>query len=95
MWKDLKNETSDNSRAQGMIASCIRRRGQPRCTSYIEWDEAKNQSNIRKHGLDFTDAHEMFAGSMLTVLNTRVEYGEDRWIGIGNDPWASGCHCVY
>lgn len=26
----------------------------------FEWDEAKNRSNIRKHGLDFADAEEMF-----------------------------------
>ncbi len=47
------------------------------------WDETKNQVNIRKHRLDFTDAHEMFVGPMLTVLDTREAYGEDRWIGIG------------
>lgn len=28
----------------------------------IEWDEAKNRANIRKHGLDFRDAEEISAG---------------------------------
>ena len=36
----------------------------------FEWDEAKNRSNIRKHGLDFADAEEMFRG-VLVVDPTR------------------------
>ncbi len=28
----------------------------------FEWNEAKGRSNIRKHGLDFADAEEMFRG---------------------------------
>lgn len=47
------------------------------------WDESKRQSNIRKHGFDFRDAHEIFDGPMLVRLDTRFEYGEDRWIGLG------------
>ena len=49
----------------------------------FEWDEAKNRANIRKHGLDFSDAVEIFQGPMLTRPDTREDYGEDRWIGIG------------
>ena len=49
----------------------------------FEWDEDKNQENIRKHGLDFADAWEIFEAPMLTVLDTRADYGEDRWTGIG------------
>lgn len=29
----------------------------------LEWDEAKNRINIRKHGFDFGVAEEMFHGS--------------------------------
>jgi uncharacterized DUF497 family protein len=50
---------------------------------YFEWDIQKNKLNINKHGLDFADAHEVFLGPMLTNLDTRQDYGEDRWIGIG------------
>jgi len=32
----------------------------------FEWDEDKNQENIRKHGLDFADAWEIFEAPMLT-----------------------------
>jgi len=30
----------------------------------FEWDEDKNQANIRKHGLDFSDAWEVFAAPL-------------------------------
>jgi hypothetical protein len=49
----------------------------------FEWDEEKNEENIRKHGIDFADAHEIFDGPMLVDLDAREDYGEDRWIGIG------------
>jgi uncharacterized DUF497 family protein len=49
----------------------------------FEWDEQKNKINIRKHGFDFADAWEIFEAPMLTALDTRVGYDEDRLIGIG------------
>ena len=49
----------------------------------FEWNEAKNRSNIRKHGLDFADAEEMFRGFLLVRPDTREDYGEERSIGIG------------
>jgi uncharacterized protein len=49
----------------------------------FEWDEEKNQTNIRKHGFDFADAWEIFTLPMLIAPDDREDYGEDRWIGIG------------
>lgn len=49
----------------------------------FEWDEAKNRVNIRKHGFDFAWAGEMFRGPLLVRPDTREDYGEERWIGIG------------
>ena len=49
----------------------------------FEWDEAKNDVNIRKHGIDFTDVVDMFTHPMLTLADDREDYGEERWIGIG------------
>jgi len=49
----------------------------------FEWDEAKNRANIRKHGLDFADAEEMFRGLLVVEPDTREDYGEKRWRGIG------------
>ena len=49
----------------------------------FEWDEEKNKENIRKHGLDFADAWQIFDAPMLTVVDTKEDYGEDRFIGLG------------
>ena len=49
----------------------------------FEWDEKKRKENLRKHGLDFRDAPILFKGPMLVHLDTRAEYEESRWIGIG------------
>ena len=49
----------------------------------FEWDERKNQENLKKHGLNFADAHQLFAHPMLVNLDDRKNYGEDRWTGVG------------
>jgi uncharacterized protein len=49
----------------------------------FEWDETKNRANARKHGFHFADAEEMFRGALLVRPDTREDYGEKRWIGIG------------
>ncbi|MGH7960558.1 MAG: BrnT family toxin [Candidatus Binatia bacterium] len=49
----------------------------------FEWNDEKNTENIRKHGLDFADAWQIFAAPMLTALDTKDDYGEDRFIGMG------------
>lgn len=49
----------------------------------FEWDEAKNKRNIEKHGLDFADGEKLFQAPMLTAPDTRFDYDEERFIGIG------------
>ena len=49
----------------------------------VEWDDAKNRYNMQKHGIDFTDVKEMFSHPLLTQLDDRYDYGESRWISIG------------
>ena len=49
----------------------------------FEWDEEKNRENVLKHGLDFADAGEIFDAPMLTNLDRRKDYGEERWVGVG------------
>ena len=44
----------------------------------FEWDKAKNRANIRKHGLDFADAEEIFRGVLVADPDTREDYGERR-----------------
>ena len=49
----------------------------------LTWDKQKNSANVEKHGLDFSDARQVFEAPMLVRLDDRKDYGEDRWVGIG------------
>ena len=49
----------------------------------FEWDERKRRSNLRKHGLDFTDCAAVFMGPIITVLDDRYDYGEARYQTLG------------
>ncbi len=49
----------------------------------FEWDEDKNRINRAKHGLAFEDAEIIFAGKTLTIEDTRLNYGEPRFITLG------------
>lgn len=37
------------------------------------WDEVKRLSNLQKHGLDFADAHRVFAGPMAVYEDHKDE----------------------
>ena len=50
----------------------------------FKWDAQKNEANIIKHELDFADAFRVFEGPMLTRLDDRFEYDEERWVGLGS-----------
>jgi len=47
------------------------------------WDENKRRANLKKHGLDFQDAPLVFLGDFLYREDVRRDYGETRYIGIG------------
>jgi hypothetical protein len=49
----------------------------------FEWDEAKAESNLRKHGIDFDDAIEVFYDPHAMCEQNRVVDGELRWQTIG------------
>lgn len=49
----------------------------------FEWDEAKNETNIRKYGIDFKDVLDVFKHPIMTLRDDRLDYGEERWINIG------------
>ena len=49
----------------------------------FEWDEAKNLSNQRKHGVSFEDASEIFRDPLFVSLKDRIENGEQRWQTFG------------
>ena len=50
---------------------------------HFEWDEAKRESNLVKHGLDFADVPSAFELPMFVVPDDREDYGETRYQGIG------------
>ena len=49
----------------------------------IKWHEEKRQGNLSKHGLDFAEAHKIFAGTTFTFEDNRFDYGEQRFVSIG------------
>lgn len=61
----------------------------------FKWDEAKRQLNLKKHGIDFVDAAQVFRGHTLTVEDARFQYGEQRFVTIGqvNGRTVTVVHC--
>ena len=49
----------------------------------FEWDPAKNDANIAKHGVSFEQAKRIFDGPVLTGGDNRGYHGEMREISIG------------
>ena len=49
----------------------------------FEWDESKNRSNQKIHGLDFTEAKRVFNPSLFVDIDDREDYGEERYVGLG------------
>ena len=56
----------------------------------FEWDEAKNQSNIRKHLISFEEAQTIFDGEVLTIVDDRFHYREERYLSLGELVLAGG-----
>ena len=49
----------------------------------ITFDPAKRLGALRERKVDFENAAEVFAGLTLTVEDTRLDYGEDRFQTVG------------
>jgi len=47
------------------------------------WDDAKNRSNIKRHGIAFEDAQRIFDGPTVERVDDRFDYGETRVYAIG------------
>ena len=54
----------------------------------FSWDETKRRSNLKAHGLDFTEVESIFEGTTATIEDDRFAYGEQRFRTIG---WLAGC----
>ncbi len=51
----------------------------------IEWDQAKNAANQKKHGIPFEEARQLFdaGGTYLELFDDVHSEAEDRFIAIG------------
>jgi uncharacterized protein len=47
------------------------------------WDRRKNAINVRRHGVDFVDAKNIFEGPTVERDDDRFDYGEVRVYAIG------------
>jgi hypothetical protein len=47
------------------------------------WDEEKRQKTLAERGLDFAEADQAFDGVTVTMEDTRMDYGERRFITVG------------
>ena len=63
----------------------------------FEWDSAKNEVNIKKHGIDFKEAESVFEDEMaLIFFDDKHSFDEDRFIIIGISRKLrelTVCHC--
>ena len=63
----------------------------------FEWDENKNQANIKKHGISFEEATTVFNDTNALIITDESHSGEeDRFILIGYSYKANllvVCHC--
>jgi len=50
----------------------------------FEWSDEKNRLNIKKHGISFEEAKEVFLDPLhISKLDYRFDYFEERWITVG------------
>lgn len=49
----------------------------------FEWDEEKRREILARRGVDLLYAALIFEGEVLTRLDNRRDYGEERWISLG------------
>lgn len=53
-------------------------------TTRFEWDPAKAEANLRKHGIGFEQAARVFADPFLMTAPDGIEGGELRWKAVGS-----------
>jgi hypothetical protein len=52
---------------------------------HFEWDPVKNKTNLRKHGISFEEATEIFLDPLqLSMPDNEHGESEERWITLGN-----------
>ena len=51
----------------------------------IEWDPAKARSNLKKHGVSFSDVEIAFSDPHALVLDDDLSEGEERYVLVATD----------
>ena len=51
----------------------------------LEWDPAKAESNLRKHGVRFADAVTALEDNGALTIRDPFTWDEERWITLGRD----------
>jgi len=46
----------------------------------FRWHEPKRQTTLKKRGVDFAHAEQVFMGPTFTFEDDRKDYGEQRWV---------------
>ena len=49
----------------------------------FEWDEAKNEANLAKHGIDFRGAQTIWEGTVVTLQSSQPHHGEVHYLAMG------------
>ena len=49
----------------------------------VEWDEDKRRKNLRKHGIDFLAAQEIWSEAVLERSSDQAHHEEERHLAIG------------
>ena len=49
----------------------------------FSWHEPKRQITLKKRGLDFAHAEQVFMGPTFTFEDDREDYDEQRWVSLG------------
>jgi len=49
----------------------------------FEWDENKRQQILKERGIDILDAALIFENAVITRIDDRQDYGEERFISLG------------
>jgi uncharacterized DUF497 family protein len=60
----------------------------------FEWDDIKDHSNQRKHGISLAAAADLFHGRYFEFPDNRTDYGERRMIAYGLVEGRVHC-CIY
>jgi uncharacterized DUF497 family protein len=53
----------------------------------FEWDDRKNETNLKKHGVRFETATAAFHDPWFLMEKDRTEDSEDRWRTLGEVNW--------